>query len=323
MTEFDSDDPEALYRLASGLIDIEALNMEEDEWEGDAYRFLLKAAMLGHSDAQYHLGKFYYYEIGQRFTRDIIGTAVEWLKKSADQGNVRAMMMLSSIYRDGRYVQRSDVTARDYLLKAVESDPSDPDIQYDIGHEYHNGIIIKRNLAKAASWLRKAAEQGHADAQYELGDLLLQNTESMQGQRKAAKWLKRAAEQGHEMAQATLGLLYGYGIGVEQSHDEAAEWFRRAAEQGDPFGMIYLGAMYDQGILYDPNPYGKASEWYERAAEQGEGCILTMLAEMYDFGKIDVVDSYEKAIYWYTRAAALDDGKAIATLSHVKVLKDR
>ena len=46
----------------------------------------------------------------------------------------------------------------------------------------------------------------------------------------AAAWLRRAADQGH--AQYTLGLMYYKGYGVAQEPKQAVVWFRRAADQG-------------------------------------------------------------------------------------------
>ncbi|MFN8923757.1 MAG: tetratricopeptide repeat protein, partial [Sphingobacteriia bacterium] len=43
---------------------------------------------------------------------------------------------------------------------------------------------------------------------------------------------QKAAEQGHANAQYNLGQLYEQGEGVEPSYDQAMHWYRLAAEQG-------------------------------------------------------------------------------------------
>jgi TPR repeat protein len=48
----------------------------------------------------------------------------------------------------------------------------------------------------------------------------------------AIKWLKKAAEQGDAEAQYNLGFCYGNGEGVEKSFTEAVKWYKKAAEQG-------------------------------------------------------------------------------------------
>ena len=43
---------------------------------GDAYAYLLKAAVLGHPDAQFRLSMFYIEDIGRRFTEDLVDTVI-------------------------------------------------------------------------------------------------------------------------------------------------------------------------------------------------------------------------------------------------------
>ena len=50
----------------------------------------------------------------------------------------------------------------------------------------------------------------------------------------AADWYRKAAEQEDEDAQCCLGFLYESGQGVEQSWEEAVRWYRAAAEQDYP-----------------------------------------------------------------------------------------
>lgn len=49
----------------------------------------------------------------------------------------------------------------------------------------------------------------------------------------AAKWYRLAADQGHAKAQCDLGNMYAQGEGVPQSFTEAELWYRRAAVQGE------------------------------------------------------------------------------------------
>ena len=49
----------------------------------------------------------------------------------------------------------------------------------------------------------------------------------------SVEWLKKAAEQGGANAQYVLGLCYDNGEGVATDAVEAVKWYRKAAEQGD------------------------------------------------------------------------------------------
>ena len=64
-----------------------------------------------------------------------------------------------------------------------------------LGLMYDRGEGVPQNYIEAATWYRKAAEQGNADAQY------------------------------------NLGIMYSFGKGVPEDDAEAAKWFRKAAEQ--------------------------------------------------------------------------------------------
>ncbi len=46
----------------------------------------------------------------------------------------------------------------------------------------------------------------------------------------AARKIRKASEQGNADAQNLFGIMYSNGEGVPQSHTEAAKWYRKAAE---------------------------------------------------------------------------------------------
>ena len=48
----------------------------------------------------------------------------------------------------------------------------------------------------------------------------------------AMEWVRKAAEQGQANAQYVLCMMYAAGKGVEQDEAQAVEWLRKAAEQG-------------------------------------------------------------------------------------------
>lgn len=54
-----------------------------------------------------------------------------------------------------------------------------------------------------------------------------------QNYQQAASWYRKAAEQGDATAQRLLGFLYEEGQGVAQDYSQAMTWYRKAAEQDD------------------------------------------------------------------------------------------
>jgi TPR repeat protein len=61
------------------------------------------------------------------------------------------------------------------------------------------------------------------------------------------KWLRKAANQGHADAQYNLGAMYFMGRGVLQDHVEAEKWYRKAAEQGHANAQHNLDFMQKKG----------------------------------------------------------------------------
>ena len=98
---------------------------------------------------------------------------------------------------------------------------------------YANGEGVPENDAEAVKWYRLAAEQGHADAQFNLGNMYARGDGVPENDAEAVKWYRLAAEQGDAVAQYNLGVMYANGEGVLRSGAAAADWFYKA-------GLAYL-----------------------------------------------------------------------------------
>lgn len=70
--------------------------------------------------------------------------------------------------------------------------------------------------------------------------MYLTGREVGQRYRKAAEWLQKAAEQGHANAQYKLGEMYANGRGVYRNDSEALGWYRKAAAQGKAYAKERL-----------------------------------------------------------------------------------
>jgi TPR repeat protein len=92
--------------------------------------------------------------------------------------------------------------------------------------------------------VKRAAEQGSADAQFNLGVMYAKGFGVTQDYAEAMKWYKQAAEQGYVPAQYNLGMMYDKGLGIARNDAEAVKWYRNAAEQGLVLAQNNLGWMY-------------------------------------------------------------------------------
>lgn len=193
-----------------------------------------------------------------------------------------------------------------------EEDITDAEKQYQMGCKYYAGDGVPQDYAKAAVWLRKAAEQGHAWAQHDLGECYYWGHGVEQDFSEAAKWYLRAAEQGDNLAQNNIGECYYYGIGIEQDFFEAAKWYKKAAAQGRPIPQHMLGECYywGKGVQQD---YTKAVEWYSKSAVQGHDLAQYSLGLCYYEGK-GVDQDYAKAVEWFSKSAAQGNADAMCLL---------
>ncbi|APZ43661.1 hypothetical protein BW247_11650 [Acidihalobacter ferrooxydans] len=115
-------------------------------------------------------------------------------------------------------------------------------------------------LSAAASWYRKAAEQGYAPAEYELGSLYEKGLGVPQNYMTAASWYRKAANQRYAPAENNLGSLYEKGLGVPQSYTKAIYWYRKAAEQSNAPAENNLGILYASGHGV-PQDFVTAAKW--------------------------------------------------------------
>jgi hypothetical protein len=82
-----------------------------------------------------------------------------------------------------------------------------------------------------AEW-QLLAEAGDSEAQVALAGLYMDGLGVRRDVAEAVKWYKRAARHGHVVAQSNLGDLYAEGRGVRRDLVEAYVWLSLAAQQG-------------------------------------------------------------------------------------------
>ncbi|MCQ2573379.1 MAG: hypothetical protein MJ182_05755 [Treponema sp.] len=258
-----------------------------------------EAAKKERIEAYFFLGR--YYDCQQDYAK-----AVEWYKKSAEQGFALGQNNLGLMYENGQGVPQDYAKAVDWYKKSAEQGFAIS--QNNLGDMYEYGKGVPQDYAKAVDWYKKSAEQGNASAQCNLGYMYEYGKGVPQDYAKAVDWYKKSAEQGNARAQNHLGDMYEYGQGVPQDYVKAVEWYKKSAEQGNAYGQNHLGDMYEYGKGV-PQDYAKAVEWYKKSAEQGNSLGQAKLGDMYEDGK-GVPQDYVKAVEWYKKSA--EQGNAIS-----------
>ncbi len=182
------------------------------------------------------------------------------------------------------YVERADVDAQFHLANFYL------DYAFDEGPEKE--IEVKELL-------RRAADQGHADAIYRV------RQQYPEGAERDALLLK-AGELGSLEAQRDLGALYATG-GWTGPRDavRAAEWYRRAAERGHPDAQYNRGFMCLLGEGVEANP-NEGLLWLKCSADQGDECAVRLLADLYRNGKYGVPADAVEAELWQEKYRKTD-----------------
>jgi len=197
-----------------------------------------KAAEQGYADAQYGLGVAY--DKGHGVAKDS-KQAVSWFRKAAEQGNASGQVSLGLMYYNGQGVPKDIVLAYAFFKLAAKTGESTAVAARDLAANEMTPEQINEGeevaYRQAATWLRKAAEQGNADAQYGLGVAYDKGHGVAQDSRQAANWFRKAAEQGNTNGQVSLGLMYYNGQDVPKDIVLAYALFNLAAEAGESMAV--------------------------------------------------------------------------------------
>jgi len=171
-----------------------------------AFKLYKKAAKAFHADGEYQLGRAYLEGIG---TRREVKKAVRYYSRAASQGHAEAQAALDRL--DAGYsanedpgeaatvAQEAPATALPAEVKSTPStDELTPEQAYEKGRALMLGDGAPRDIQRASTWLRRAAEAGHPQAAYRLGMLYYhgQIGDRDRSYVEAWLWLHRAAEAG-------------------------------------------------------------------------------------------------------------------------------
>jgi TPR repeat protein len=99
---------------------------------------------------------------------------------------------------------------------------------------------LTADYQQAATWYRKAADQGNTVAQIHLADLYRDGRGVPRDMAQAMDWYRKAADHGDAGAQGTLAMLYSVGMGVPRDDVEAYYWLCLAASANGPNQAKYI-----------------------------------------------------------------------------------
>ena len=299
----------------------------------------LPLAERGDPEAQYRVGRLYYYGrgVGQDYAQ-----AGEWYLGAAEKGHARSQSNLALMYEQGRGFPADDELAAKWYAKAAEQGRAVS--QNNLGRLYEEGRGVARSDQRAAELYAAAAKKGYAEAQYRLGRMYETGRGVTQDSKKAKKWYRKASNNGYDVTDRTpsdadatevaaaedalpsdapivaevpsspeAGGDLDEGLAAYERGDymAATDLWRPLADNGNADAQYYMGELHrlGQGVPEDPATAGR---WHLEAAEQGHPRAMYYVALMYYRGRGNDWDKdYVRAYVWFTLAAEEGVGDAI------------
>jgi len=219
----------------------QAANMLKDSSSPELTVFGAKlmqvAADAGHPKAQSVVG--YLLAEGKSLPSDL-PRAVSYLSLAAATGDPAAATNLRKLYESRlNALPDQQKLALSALVDAADHERLPASIE--LGQLYYfGGGGVQADQAKAAPYVRSAAEAGDANSMNLYATMLLEGIGLPNDPKAAVAFFKKAAETGHAKAQASLGMAYAGGNGVDRDLVQAFRWMRLSAMQNEVTGKNAL-----------------------------------------------------------------------------------
>jgi TPR repeat protein len=246
---------------------------------------------------------------------------INWLIKASENGNSKAMVVLSTYYIEGGGGLEANIFKARELLEKASSE--NVDAIYNLGMIYYIGlkgkidgksVEIEQNTTKAMEYFHEAAYKGDASAQYWLGHLYHQGNILERDAEKSLVYLNSAMQQNHPGSIFYLALMYKNGDGVEQDTRMFEEYFQKSVELNHADALYLLGDFYFHGKEGRKQNYQQAFEYFRQAGELGNADALYCLGVMLFTGK-GTKQNQKKAAEAYTQAGTLGSKGALMALA--------
>ncbi|ACE06111.1 hypothetical protein Aasi_0727 [Candidatus Amoebophilus asiaticus 5a2] len=272
---------------------------------------LVEDAKRGLNEAQYELGAMLLEGIVFEKNEQ---EGFEWISKAAET-DATAQVLLGYCYEVGKGVPQNYKLSKYWYKKALAQDS--PDAAFALGKYYWMGISVIRNDKKGLQLLEKAANQGHAWAAYNYGDILFQHSTKVPVDRsQAPKYIEQAARNGVLPAQTLLAKLYFFGWEVDIDDRKALFYFLQAAEAGDVIAQYYCGRCYSEGRGTAIDSV-QALKWYEASATQGDLDAKLSVAGLLMRGEKTQKKDFFRALHMLEELAKVNHGNSVYLLGIV------
>lgn len=127
---------------------------------------------------------------------------------------------------------------------------------FDLGQLYYLGDNgVQKDIHRAVSYFKKAADNGIARAAYQLGTIYETGVgeDLPADQVQSFEWYTRAAKEGIPEAENNLGSCYFFGRGVGIDYEKAFHLYKSSAEKGNSEAEMNVGICYAAGKMFWTN----------------------------------------------------------------------
>ena len=186
----------------------------------------------------------------QVLLRDAVAASVKRLRALADNGDSTAAGIVARLLKEGVGVPADADAAKAYAAKAAEA--GDPAALFTAANDLLGAE--KRDVAKAAPLLKRAADAGFAPAAQRYALLLLLGDGVPENPAEGVKYLRLATDAGERDARCRLGECLAAGIGAPKDEAEAVRLWKLNLNPAHPLSVRLLAdaCEHGRGIPADP-----------------------------------------------------------------------
>lgn len=192
-------------------------------------------------------------------------------------------------------------------IKILEEEAAkgSPETQLALGLMFYSGLQVPVDKEKGSEYIKKAAENGNAQAQYLYSGIILgagnEKEPSQQQLLEAADWIKKSADGGFLTAVSTLANMYAEGKILQKDVKKSQHYFLKAAEMGDVQSQLTIAGIYHFSMGMD-RTIGYA--WYKVAEQNGNVYAAEaagkLFEELSEESKNEALKKAEEYIVKYT-----------------------
>jgi TPR repeat protein len=268
------------------------------------------------------------YLIERKSKLDQLKKELEGLRRSAEQGDIKAQIEVGRRLKDGVGTEIDYKEAHKWYQMVVDR-KVDADKEYYAEALFSLAQMYQKNLVQveeeqktekgkerdekitalqvAIQLYENSDEKGCAGAAYELAKLFQNGDGVEQDKERAATLLKKAVERDHAGAAYELGKIYQQELRERTTEESFSskkvfKLFKKAANQGHIEAAYELGQVYENGNEVKQD-FKEAYKWYKKAAQRGHLQAQVRIGGVYYNVVEGIKQSYRKAFRWYIAAA--------------------